>query len=36
MISNGLMDVKPLITHRFSLNEMQQTMSMLKNDHSTT
>ena len=36
MISNRLMDVKPLITHRFSLNEMQQAMSLLENDHSTT
>ena len=30
MISYGLMGVKPLITHRFSLNEMQQAMSLLE------
>ncbi len=36
LIANGLMDVKPLITHRFTIDEMDQAMKLLEHDHSTT
>ena len=32
MISHGLIDVKPLISHRFSLEEMQKAMDALRYD----